>query len=281
MENVMGIIKNESAQFMLLAGFIIAIGLVITTVMLNNIIFESNMAGEAGGDPIKYDIVNLLRISGDEMKSAYGNATALGGTKENMTANFTNQTQNFSANLPMLYALHGEGVNVSWDVSNWNNGNYANFTDNGTANGATNWTVIEGVDANSVGLFKFWINLSGTNFKIEARNSSGWVWSVEFNNSSPYNVTVTNTTNTSYSNFTQGREVNLTLTQYYFKQSASSNPVSIRIINGNNAYGNFTIQGIANNKNFIRARDYILNATVTISTNNMRANLTIPVSVPW
>jgi hypothetical protein len=62
MENVMGMIKNESAQFMLLAGFIISIGLVITTVMLNNIIFESNMAGEAGGDPIKYDIVNLMRI---------------------------------------------------------------------------------------------------------------------------------------------------------------------------------------------------------------------------
>lgn len=36
----MGIIKNEDAQFMLLAGFIIAIGLVVTTVMLNNIIFE-------------------------------------------------------------------------------------------------------------------------------------------------------------------------------------------------------------------------------------------------
>ncbi|HEX7627605.1 MAG TPA: hypothetical protein VF354_01615, partial [Candidatus Methanoperedens sp.] len=98
----MGIIENERAQFMLLAGFIIAIGLVITTVLLNNIIFESNMAGEAGGDSIKYDIVNLMRISGDEIKSAYRNVTAPGQNASLRYINFTNQMQNFNGNLSQI-----------------------------------------------------------------------------------------------------------------------------------------------------------------------------------
>jgi len=114
----MGIIENRDAQFMLLAGFIIAISLVITTALLNSIIFESAVAGEAGVDPLKYDLVNLMQVSGDEMKSAYRNATNLGGTEQNRINNFSIQMQNFSTNLPRIYALHGEGVNVSWDASN-------------------------------------------------------------------------------------------------------------------------------------------------------------------
>jgi hypothetical protein len=181
MENVMGIIENREAQFMLLAGFIIAIGLVITTVMLNNIIFEGNMAGEAGAEPLKYDVVNLMQISADEMKSAYRNATNVSGVgKDNMIATFTNQTQNFSANLPKIYALHGEGVNVSWDVSNWNNGIYPNFTDNGIASGAANWTVIQNVSNSNITVDvtsgAFYINITNTTsfWKISLSSVSGY-----------------------------------------------------------------------------------------------------------
>ncbi|MGB8215804.1 MAG: hypothetical protein WCE94_00720 [Candidatus Methanoperedens sp.] len=240
----MGIIKNEDAQFMLLAGFIIAIGLVITTVMLNNIIFESNMAGEAGGDPIKYDIVNLMRISGDEMKSAYRN-----------TANvsvFTNQMNTFSANLPMLYALHGEGVNVSWDVNNWRNNVSANFTDDGTARGKTNWTVIENVKDSKITINI--TNISGT-FQIGLINISKPNW-----------INLTTITNTPLT----------------FINSTTTDPYSIVFRFGNTTSGNYTITGNTNNSRaFTRSRDYILNATVTLSTSNMRANITIPVSVPW
>lgn len=247
----MGIIKNEDAQFMLLAGFIIAIGLVITTVMLNNIIFESNMAGEAGGDPIKYDIVNLMRISGDEMKSAYRNATnASGVSKGNMIASFTNQTQNFSVNLPKIYALHGEGVSVSWDVSNWNSSRYANFTDNGTPSGTANWTVIQNVNNSNITA-----NLIPGAFYINITNAT-----------SNYTYTlaagVNNINNTNIS-------------------SHITPPYSIIFINGANAYGNYSINGTASGRAFTRARDYILYSTVTLSTSIMRTNITIPVSVPW
>ncbi|MCZ7400499.1 MAG: hypothetical protein O8C62_12660 [Candidatus Methanoperedens sp.] len=247
----MGIIKNESAQFMLLAGFIIAIGLVITTVMLNNIIFESNMAGEAGGDPIKYDIVNLMRISGDEMKIAYRNATNVSGvSKGNMITNFNNQMQKFSENLSKIYALHGEGVNVSWDVNNWNNSLYANFTENGTANGATNWTVIE--------------NVKDSNIMVNISDING-----------AFNITLVNST-TSWINFT-------TKNTYSFSNSSIvGSPYSIVFINGSNAAGSFIITGhTSNGASFNRSRDYLLNTTIILSTSNKRANITIPVSVPW
>jgi hypothetical protein len=249
MENVMRIIKNEDAQFMLLAGFIIAIGLVITTVMLNNIIFESNMAGEAGADPLKYDVVNLMQISADEMKSAYRNATNASGVgKAGMIASFTNQTQDFGANLSKIYALRGEGVNAKWDVNNWNNGIYPNFTDTGTASGAANWTVIE--------------NVKDSNITVNLTYISG-----------AFNITLINST-TSW--------INLTTTgTFNFKNATTNDPYSIVFKNGANASGSFRITGNASGKYFIRARDYILNATVTLSTSRMRANITIPVPVPW
>ncbi|MCX9024464.1 MAG: hypothetical protein OIN85_00030 [Candidatus Methanoperedens sp.] len=279
----MEIIKNESAQFMLLAGFIIAIGLVITTVMLNNIIFESNMAGEAGGDPIKYDIVNLMRISGDEMKSAYRNATALGGNDVQKRSNFINQTQNFSANLPMLYALHGEGVNVIWDVSNWKNGIYANFTDNGTANGATNWTVMESVKTMSVFELRN-VNVSGSNFMVNVSNQTtgAFLWSMKLTGSG--NIEIRNytapTTPTSYGvNYDY---INLTNSTYKLTTIIGNNITKITFLNGSNAWGMFNLTGTTSYGNsFTRARDYILYSTVTLSTSLMRTNITIPVSVPW
>src|SRR5574341_2201642 len=134
MENLMKIMQNQSAQFMLLAGFIIAIGLVITTVILNSIIFEVNTAIGTGIDPLKNDLINLMQITKDEVRSAYSYTIIYGG-------NFSRQMIYFSGNISKIYALHGEGVSVSWDTSNWNNGRYAYFTDKGSANGAANWTV--------------------------------------------------------------------------------------------------------------------------------------------
>ncbi len=253
----MGIIKNDDAQFMLLAGFIIGIGLVITTIMLNNIIFESNMAGEAGGDPIKYDIVNLMRISGDEMKSAYRNVTAPGQDANLKFINFTSQMQNFSGNLSKIYALHGEGVNVGWNISNWNNNNYANFTDNGTANGAANWTVMENVKNSTITVNISWIDTT-----------------------SPFRINISSATKYWYINFTY-TGTPTTITNDQIKNNITS-AYSIAFINGSSASGNYSIAGNTTyGRNFTRARDYILNATVTLSTSKMRTNITIPVSVPW
>jgi hypothetical protein len=279
-EDVMGIIQNRDAQFMLLASFIIALGLVITTVVLNSIIFEGNMAVEGGSELSKYELVNMIQITKDEMKNAYNNSTQAGGTKDNSIANFSRQMKNFSTNLPRMFALHGGAVNVTWDIDNWNKTRYANFTDNGMPAGAANWTVVEGINVSSVYIFNLSnvTILSGKSFKIEARNSTGSsIWSIEFNNT---NYTVTNLTNTS-TGITPLPNVNLSLPIYYFNNSTSSySPVSIHFINGNNSYGMYKIQGMANGRNFYRERHYVLNTTSTFSTSKFKINMTIPVSVP-
>lgn len=248
----MDIIENRDAQFVLLAGFIIAVGLVITTLLLNSIAFEGNMAVDAGSSPIKYDIANLMRITADEMKNAYRNATALGG---NAISNFSRQMRNFSGNVSKIYALRGEGINVSWDKSNWNNARYANFTDNGTASGASNWTVIESVKNSTI-----IVNVSSINPAFT------------------FIVNISNATKYWHINFTTGIQ---TINNTQIKQNITS-AYSIVFMNGNTTSGNYTISGnTTSGSNFTRARDYILNATLTFSTSRVRANITIPVSVPW
>lgn len=244
----MKILKEESAQFMLLAGFIIGIGLVVTTIMLNSIVFESNMAVGAGTDSIKSEIINLMQITRDETRRAYGNATIVSSDKNTQISNFNNQTQNFKMNLSTIYAFHGEGINISWDVTNWKNGNNAYFTDNGTSDGMTNWTVIENIIESNIT-----IDLTGTSFQIGIINNS----------------------NTSWINLTSGNYPLIT-------NSSTSDPYSIVFRNGNSTYGNYSITGkTSGGRNFTRARDFVLNSTIVLSTSKVRMNLTIPITVPW
>ena len=271
--------KNTDAQFMLLAGFIIGTGLVITTVMLNSLLFEGNMAVEAGNELSKDEIANLIMITQDEIRKAYKNSTDPGQNVSLKFNNFSNQMQNFSSNLSKIYAMYGESINVSWDIERWKSNQYANFTENGMAGGRPDWSVVEGVNASSVSIFRFTnTTFSITGFRIEARNSSNYtVWSVEFN-SSGYKIT--NTTGTSYGNVS-GQSIDLNSTSYYFKQSIPPGPVSLYFINGNNAYGKFQIQGTANGRTFYRERHFIINSTLSYYTSRLRANFTIPFSVPW
>lgn len=242
----MQIYENEDAQFMLLAGFIIAIGLVIATVMLNSIIFEGNMAGETGTDPIKYDLANLRSISSNEMKSAYRNATNVSAPNLKMINNFTNQTQNFSV-LSRIYAIHGEIINVSFDISNWNNTRYANFTEDGTSSGASNWTVIE--------------NAKNATIKVNVSNPG------------TFQINVSN--NTKYWLITPGSNFDTSITNF-------TPPYSIVFINGAGANGNYRITGNTTyGRNFTRARDYVLYSTIKFSTGKMSSNITFPVTVPW
>lgn len=250
----MGLIENRDAQFMLLAGFIIGIGLVITTVMLNSVIFEGNMAIGAGTEPSKNDITNLIQITNDETRAAYRNTSNFSMLRNQTIASFTYQTKNFSDNLSTIYALHGEGVNLSWNVSNWNDSIYPYFTDNGTVGGAENWTVIQNVGSSNIT-----VNVTTGMFYINVTNVNGVYWLINFTNPNPQNLTINSS------------QINTNVTP----------PYAISFINGTNATGRFNITGIASGRNFIRARDFILYANETFSTSRMRADITIPISVPW
>ncbi len=246
MENMKKLIKNEDAQFMLLAGFIIAIGLVITTIILNSIIFEVNIAIGGGNELSKNNILNMMQITKDEFRSAYGSS--------GNTADFNTQLNNFNGNLSKLYALHGEGVNITWDMSNWSNYRYANFTDNGLPGGKTNWTLIENVQNSNITIY---ISSVTPTFIINISNATKY-W---------------------YINFSQNGIHNITNSQIIANVSS---PYSISFLNGSVANGNYRINGTTTSgKNFIRARDYVLSGTISFSMSRMGYNMTIPITVPW
>lgn len=246
MENMKEIIKNQDAQFMILAGFIIAVGLVITTIILNSIIFEVNIAIGGGSELSKYDIINLVQITKDEFRSAYVNKSI---------PDFDRQLNDFNGNLSKLYALHGEGINISWDTSNWNNNNYAYFTENGSSGGKSNWTLVENVNNSDMTIN---ISFVSSTFIINITNATKY-WNINFTTVGEYRA-ISNT---------------------QIKNNISS-PYSIYFINGSDTKGNYSINGATmNGKNFTRARDYVLGGTVSFFMSRVRTNLTIPITVPW
>jgi len=276
----MELIDNRDAQFMLLAGFIISIGLVITTVMINSIFYESSLAIDAGNDPSKNEIVNLMEITRDEMRNAYRNATNSSGESIiNQTSFFNSQMQDFSANIPMIYAKHGEGVNVTWDISNWNNSIHANFTENGTSGGMPNWTVVENV--NNITVFALEAVHTNGYFLINVTNSSGRIWSMNLTGESIINVT--NKTGGSNTYSVDYNNISILNTTYEFNTSTSGEIYTIHFVSGDNAWGNYAIKGqhATYNSQFTRERHFVLNATVRFYTSRVRANITIPVTVPW
>ncbi len=278
----MEIIENRNAQFMLLAGFIIAISLVITTVILTSIIFEINTAVGAGTDPSKNEIDNLMQITKYEIRDAYRKSIILQGDTK---YNFSKQMNTFNGNLSKIYALHGESVNVSWDISNWNNLNYPNFTENGSSNGVQNWTVIENVneisDISDYGPFEL-KNVSGSDFEINISNQTtgAFLWSMKLNGIGSIRITnYTGITTTHGVNFAY---IDLLDPNYRLVDSIGSNSSKIRFISGAFASGRYKITVTPmSGDGFTRARDYNLNVTVTYSTSRVRANSTLPFSVPW
>ncbi len=70
---------------------------------------------------------------------------------------------------------------MSLDVRNWNNIMYANFTDNGTANGAMNWTVIENVNKTDVFTLGNVKIITPSNFTVQVTNQTTEVilWSMK------------------------------------------------------------------------------------------------------
>jgi hypothetical protein len=138
--------------------------------------------------------------------------------------------------------------------------------------------VVEGVRNTTV--FEFTnVGVNGY-FLINVTTDSTRLWSMNFTGG---NINVTNNTGGSSIYTADYSYINVLNQTYEFNTSTLNNIYTINFIRGNESWGQFAIQGnnTIYNKKFIRARDYILNATVTLSTSRMRANITIPVSVPW
>jgi hypothetical protein len=217
-----------------------------------------------------------MQITRDEVRNAYCYAN-LPGT--NNTDTFNKQMNAFNGNISKIYALHGESVNITWETSNWAGSRYPNLTENGTANGVSNWTLMESV--RNISSFQL-RNLSGSYFEVNVSNQTTGVflWSFKLNGTD--NITVRNSTGT-YNYGVNFSYVDLLNSSYMFNIStAGDSSKKLRVLNGQNASGKFAIIGNTSySSDFTRARDYVLNATINFVTSRVQANVTIAVSVPW
>lgn len=280
---------DDSAQLLLIAGFTIGLAIVVSTIMLNNIIFASNMASESSIDANRYHVSNVRQMSSDAFSGAYGYATK-NQTPFNATL-FNQYMSSYNKKAASVYALSGISFNVR--NSTFYDGY---FTGNGLLDGDSDWIVM--ADVNTTNHFLIGIDESvlgnATNaFVIQAINVSGIsLWSVKtYNNSVNVSITVSNqtavveeTTSTLgilSMNITNDRIDGSTYFPYHFNDYTANETYKLKFLNGTNAAGYFSISGnLTDGTSFSRVRYKMTNATVSTSSGKTRINVSIPISIP-
>ncbi len=280
---------DDSAQLLLIAGFTIGLAIVVSTIMLNNIIFASNMASESSIDANRYYVSNARQMSSDALSGAYGYATK-NQTSFNATL-FNQYMSSYNQKAASVYALSGISFNVR--NSTFYDGY---FTGNGLLDGKPDWIVIADVNYTN----SFLIEITDTSvlgnttnaFTIQAINSSGSsLWSLKlYNDSGNVNITVYNqsmaavgeTTTTIWSlNITNDLVDVTTDFPYHFNDYTTNETYNLKFLNGTKAAGHFTMSGnLADGTPYSRARYWMTNATVSTSSGKTRINISIPISIP-
>ncbi|WMW21556.1 hypothetical protein RE476_09165 [Methanolobus mangrovi] len=278
---------NESGQMILIAGFIIGIGIVVLTVMLNNIVYASNTASESSIETNVFDFSNVVQTTTEAYEKAYADSN---GGVDNAT--FDAYMAKYSEKMIESYSLSGFIFSLDSGVLQ-----DTYFTENGLADGNDNWVVIERVNYTDYFLLSR-LNAStlgneSNKFVIEVNNQSGsTIWSASlFNSSGNINVTVYDSSNTPHYNNDSATiyDFNVTSNQleggyfeYFFNNQTAEETYSIKFINGSQAMGTFLISGdLVNWDPFYIERVEVVNSTMKLNKNgHLEINVTIPITLP-
>ncbi|WP_406660496.1 hypothetical protein V7O66_11690 [Methanolobus sp. ZRKC3] len=278
---------NDSAQMILIAGFIIGIGIVILTVMLNNIIYASNTASESSIETNVFDYSNTVKITTEAYEKAYANSG--NGADE---AVFNAYISNYSQKMAKSYAL--SGFIFSLDNATFQD---AYFTQSGLKDGTDDWTVVERVNHTDLFLLSrlsaATLGNESNKFVIEVNNQSATIWSVSFFNSSGnINLTVYDSSSVLSSKNDTFTDINITYNKingadaapfdFHFNDQTAGQTYSIKFINGSQAMGTFLVSGdLVNTDPFEIERINVINSTLALNKNgNMEINVTIPITLP-
>ncbi len=266
---------NDSGQMLLLAAFTIGFMVVVSTVMLNNIIYASNMAAESNNDISYFEVSNIVRMTDEATKAAYYNATT--GSSFNHTV-FSHYLENYSHEVTILYAY--QGVSFSFTNSTLQD---AYFTKNGLSSGQEEWTVIN--DVNNVDNFTMEItntsNLGNVSepFEVHALNQSGSsIWFMKiYDDGSNIKANVSNQTYNIDPSFIDIKG-NIT---YQFDNNTAGETYSLKYFNSSNLIGLYSLSGELTTGDSFRCDRYkVINATTDISTSKNKINVTFPITVP-
>ncbi|MDW7731132.1 MAG: hypothetical protein SCH66_01740 [Methanolobus sp.] len=281
---------DDSAQLLLIAGFAVGVGIVVLTVMLNNVIYASNMASESSIDTSRYDMANVIQLTTEACEDAYQSAL-INGSHDNVdNATFEQYIEDYNDKASESFGIAGMTFSCQAD-----NLSEAYFTQSGLADGQDNWTLVQNV--NSTDAFALSIpeisRLGNESNKviIKATNTSGnWLWSMElFNSGGTINVTVKDPSPSIVSYPSSAGELNITgnwidgtnHSNLYFSDRTAGYEYSISIINGSHAVGTYSISGnLSTGQPFIQARYWVVNPTITMSSGEITINRTVPVSLP-
>lgn len=270
---------DDSAQLLLLAAFAIGFTLVISTIMLNNIIYASNMASESTSDISNYEISNIAQMTDEATRAAYYN------TNKSDTE-IARYMDSYANEISLLYAFRG--LSLSFNDSNLND---AYFTENGLYEGNSDWIVIKNVNRTD----KFTIELTNTSklgnasnaYEVRAINQSDVsIWSMKvYNDTTQINITVNNQTyskplSTYMLNITSN-EVDTIYTDLKFVASTQNETYKLKFVNSSNAMGYYEISGgLADGSSFVEERYKVINATISVASSDNKINVSIPITVP-
>ena len=271
---------DESGQILLLTAFAIGFMIVISTVMLNNIIYASNTASESSNDINHFEISNIAQITQEASNAAYYNATT-GNQFENDV--YFNYLETYSQEISTLYAYRG--FSFSFGNSTLHD---AYFTKNGLITGRSNWTIIDNIDQTSTFTIEMVdtskLSNSSNPFEINVINHSGApIWKMKmYDDGSNINVSVDDQTHTiEISNSSIYLNIIDNETVFHFATSTASETYRIDYFNSSNAMGLYSITGtLSDGRDFARERYKVINTTISIASSKNRINVSLPITVP-
>jgi hypothetical protein len=291
MENVITLIQNrninsdDKAQLLMVAGFAVGVGIVVLTIMLNNVIYASNIASEASIDTSRYEIANAAQMTNEAYEDAYRYAT-INGSFDNTS--FESYLEAYSELAEKNFAMSG----FTYNIEN-NTLNEAYFTRSGLADGRDDWTIIKNINTTSGFALEIpdisKLGDSTDSLTITITNSSGLLWSLDiYNSSGSINITVSDQssvigtyTASSHINVTGDRIDFSTPENFYFNSHTDGGDYSINILNGSSAIGYCSFSGTQTSGDpYVFARYWVVNPTVEMTSGEMKIVRNTPISLP-
>lgn len=269
---------DEKAQLLLIAGFAVGVGIVVLTIMLNNVIYASNIASESSIDTSRYEIANAIQMTTEAHEDAYKAAMESGSFDSTI---YEQHLEVYETMASRNFAISG----FTFDFKN-NTRYEPYYTQNGLPDGRNNWTIVSNV--NTTDLFVMEVNgttlgNSSNSLLITATNNSQTLWSIElYNSSGTIQANISNGTSI-IGSVTGSTYLNITedVATYHFQSLTDGKDYSIYVVGGNNSAGLFTFQGyLTNGENYRFARYWIVNPTITMHSYEMDMTRTLPISVP-
>ena len=276
---------DDKAQLLLLAGFAVGLGIVVLTIMLNNVIYASNIASESSIDTARYDISNSLEMTREAYENAYISATGSGSFSSTI---FEQHLEAYSEKAAESYAISGHTFNFDNYTLN-----EAYMTQNGLGSGADNWTIVKNI--NTTDSFLLEINdtsklgNSSNSLMITVTNSTGLLWSIElYNSSGNINITIRDQSTiiqqeiaSTFINVTANEIDNNPSASLQFAPHTDGKDYSINVIGGSNAVAYCTFSGyLTTGESFMFARYFVANPTVTMRSSKMSITRSLPISLP-